>query len=561
MKKTHVNIIIGLVALTGVYNILLALPWHYRIISRFSNLVLESIYLNKTLSVLTGFFMLILANGLNKRIKVAWIISVPVLAISFSVQVHRTNFFHLSTLIGLYVLLGLIYNYKYFCRESDPFTLKLGIKITVLALLFSALYGLAGFWIIKLQHLPNLTVGTGYEKIMDVILNEIPRELSVKSAIIYNFARTVLLVIAFSLLTGLILILKPFLLIQNPTAEDREKVYELVQNFGDNPVSFLTLERDKKYFFSSNGKGVVAYVVQGGVAVAAGDPLCPDEEAYGLLQEFTEHCRSNFLDICFSTVSDKFLAEFKKLGYGVVRYGEEAIFKLDEYSLTGSKTQKVRQAINAANRAGIKIFEYEPLIKRNNELEEQIEEVSKEWLDSKKSGELGFLLGSISLNDPRRRKYFIATSPENRLEAFLVCVPYAGGKGYYLDVTRKRPNAPKGVMEKLVIESFKLLQEKGVEEASLGLAPLANVKAGTEMSLASALLDFIYENMNTFYGFKTLYQYKKKYNPTFWIVRYLTFYPGTFSPKIVIGLLKAQNPNGISDFLLTKLKKLFKKYK
>jgi len=72
-------------------------------------------------------------------------------------------------------------------------------------------------------------------------------------------------------------------------------------------------------------------------------------------------------------------------------------------------------------------------------------------------------------------------------------------------------------------------------------------------------LDLVYEKMNSFYGFKSLYHYKKGYNPTHWITRYLIYSPANFTPKIAYSLLKAQNPKGVSDYLLTQLKNRFSK--
>jgi len=75
----------------------------------------------------------------------------------------------------------------------------------------------------------------------------------------------------------------------------------------------------------------------------------------------------------------------------------------------------------------------------------------------------------------------------------------------------------------------------------------------------SKALEFVYENLNNFYGFKSLHQYKKKYGPTSWESRYLVFYPKIFTPKIAYSVIKAQNPKGVSDFIMTQLKSIINK--
>ena len=107
----------------------------------------------------------------------------------------------------------------------------------------------------------------------------------------------------------------------------------------------------------------------------------------------------------------------------------------------------------------------------NNELRE----ISAEWLKGKGNHELGFVLGSLGLDHPSAKRYFIARSEKGnrRIEGFIVCEPIYGSSGYYLDVTRRRPDAVRGTMELLTTEILRLLRGEGYRMASMGLAPLA----------------------------------------------------------------------------------------
>lgn len=69
-------------------------------------------------------------------------------------------------------------------------------------------------------------------------------------------------------------------------------------------------------------------------------------------------------------------------------------------------------------------------------IEQQIHSISKQWLDNKKSSELSFMLGIISLDNPKERRYFAAYDSEGKMLGFIVFSPFAGGEGYYADVTR-----------------------------------------------------------------------------------------------------------------------------
>ena len=48
-----------------------------------------------------------------------------------------------------------------------------------------------------------------------------------------------------------------------------------------------------------------------------------------------------------------------------------------------------------------------------------------------------------------------------KMLGFIVFSPYAGGEGYLADITRRRNNAPIGVMEKITIEAFNKMKLEG----------------------------------------------------------------------------------------------------
>ncbi|WP_248482909.1 bifunctional lysylphosphatidylglycerol flippase/synthetase MprF [Tepidibacter aestuarii] len=340
------------------------------------------------------------------------------------------------------------------------------------------------------------------------------------------------------------------------SSEDRTKVRRYLKKYGYNSISYLALEKDKKYFFSKNIDGAVIYVISSGVAVCSGDPICDEDDAVQLLSEFISYCKEKEFRICFCQISGKFINEFNKLGFGFIKYGEEAMFDLETYTTCGKKAAKIRQAINNANRLGVEIFEYKPLENKDTTIEKEILEVSNEWLSFKKSGELSFMLGSISLDNPMDRRYFIAVDSDKKILGFVVFVPFLGGKGYYADVTRRRADAPIGVMEKIMINAFNEMKNEGVKWGSLGVAPLANVREDKEkIQISLFIMEFIYKNINNFYGFKSLHQYKKKYGPTRWESRFLAYYPKIFTPKIAYSIIKVKNPNGFKDLIINQIKR------
>jgi phosphatidylglycerol lysyltransferase len=357
------------------------------------------------------------------------------------------------------------------------------------------------------------------------------------------------------LILALLLILKP--LVFNPIANelDRKKTRALVNQYGKNPISYLAYEKDKKYFFGTNVEGVVAYTVAADTAVCCGDIICNPDEASLFLAEFMIFCKQNGLSIVLLNVTELLLAVYEAAKFECAKYGEDAAFKLDEYSLAGGKAASVRAAVNHANRNGLIVSEYKPLEGRNEAIESAIKNISNCWLQAKACSELSFMFGGIGLEDPDGRRYFTASNPEGEMLGFVVFNPFDNGRGYLAEVTRRRPDAPQGVMEKIMFEAFTQMKQEGVDWGSLGLVPLVNVREKDRTLLTERLFEFIYENLNKIYGFKSLYHAKKKYAPTHWQPRYMVYYPPIFNAKIAYSIVKAQNPNGLSDYILALLKK------
>lgn len=565
IKQRTIDVAILMIVIFGLMNIVLALPYKFKFIRhidfRYYPIAPETIALHRALATVAGFILLFLSYRLYKRMKIAWIITVIVLPISivlYGLRLH--GFINIFTFSEVCIFLIIVIGYKNFNRETAPINLKWGIimaLVSVFLILLNTTFGL-----LFLRHHYN-----DVNNFTDALIRSLKllfyMDVSVmepKTRIAYLFGRYAIILNWASILVAIFLVLKPLVYQPIISMLDRERVRGYLKLYGINPISYVAVEKDKKYFFSSITDGVIAYVIAGGVAVCAGDPICSKEDAAFLLGQFISYCKQNDLDICFCQTTGDFLEIFKSMGFGITKYGEEAMFDLNTYNISGGKAAKVRQAINNANREGIEVIEYKPLEKRDKRLESKIMSVSKEWLTIKKSGELSFMLGSIGLDEPMDRRYFVALDRQQEVQGFVVFSPFKGMDGYYADVTRRRASAPIGVMEKIIISAFQVMHSEGISWGSLGLAPLANSsETEKEKTLAAVVLDFVYEHMNNFYGFKTLHQYKRKYNPSYWEPRYLVYYPKVFTPKIAYSIIKAQNPKGVTNYLLTQIKQIFSK--
>lgn len=339
---------------------------------------------------------------------------------------------------------------------------------------------------------------------------------------------------------------------------DIQHARTLLHLYGKNPCSYLTLEEDKTLYFGKSVDGVIPYGTVDDTVIVNGDPICADENFGTLLAEFREFCQKSAYKLFFLGLTDDYLEEYKKQGFGIVKAGEEARFRLADYEISGKKGAKMRMNINHATKAGITIKEYRIGEQRDPEIEAGLTRVSDEWLSEKKSGLLTFTMGTVGLDNPMDRRYFYAQTEAGKIVAFVVFVPFMAGNGYMADVTRHGNDAPGGVMETIIYQAFQAFKEEGIEYGSLGVAPLTGLDEKSANPIEK-LLRFIYDNLNACYGFRDLYRAKEKYSPTEWVPSYYAYLPKVPTPDMFYAVVKIQNPQGVMDYVRSFLKERFQR--
>ena len=555
--------IVYVVEFIGIITLFSAFPYNMKYIN-IHKFDLSSIYyisLSHSLSFFIGLLFVILGYALNKKLKYSRYVLMVILPFAILMNflaLHKL--LNLIAILEIMIFITMLIDKKYYTKTTDPINLDKASVLSLVILFLILASTTIGIYQLKDQYKGINNIYQAFKKSFELLFLMDDSVIATKTVLGRIFLHSTILLNWLCILLISILLLKPIIYIPYITYKDKRKVRKLVSKYVDNPITYLALENDKKYFFSKSVDGVIAYTIASGVAVCCGDPICSKENIYILLTEFVMFCKDNGLDICFCQASDKYLNAFIQMNFEYVKYGDEAMFNLKTYELSGKKAAKVRYAIHHADKIGITVEEYIPNQKRDIKIEKDIMSVSNEWLSFKKSSELSFMLGGIGLENPMDKRYFLAYNDNHIMQGFVVFTPFSNKKGYHADVTRRRNDAPIGVMEKIIISAFKKMKEEGVEYGSLGLAPLANIiNEDKKPTVVERVLDYIYENMNKFYGFKTLYHYKKDYGPTDWVTRYLIFYPKTFTPKIAYSIIKAQNPKGFKDYIFTAIKKIFLK--
>jgi phosphatidylglycerol lysyltransferase len=101
-----------------------------------------------------------------------------------------------------------------------------------------------------------------------------------------------------------------------------------------------------------------------------------------------------------------------------------------------------------------------------------------------------------------------------------------------IDLMRYHRDAPRGIMESLLVRLMAWGRQQGYQWFALGMAPLSGVEASPLAPLWNRLGAFLYEHGEAVYNFQGLRAYKEKFNPV-WEPHYLAYPGGLRLPRIM----------------------------
>jgi phosphatidylglycerol lysyltransferase len=212
----------------------------------------------------------------------------------------------------------------------------------------------------------------------------------------------------------------------------------------------------------------------------------------------------------------------------------------------------VRRGYNHARNVGMSWWEYRPGEERDRELEEECDDISKEWLDAKGGLEIQFILGRADWDNPGERRFFMARSPRG-VEGFLIYHPAYNMDGWYLDMSRRRMDSPNGTMDFLLLESLAAFREEGARRLYMGMIPDLTFPDELERSgpIFRKVVKTLAKQAELFYPVRSETFFKQKYNPV-WEDLYLCT-GEEMSMGLLHDLLKAFRPEGVLGIMGKKI--------
>jgi lysylphosphatidylglycerol synthetase-like protein (DUF2156 family) len=266
------------------------------------------------------------------------------------------------------------------------------------------------------------------------------------------------------------------------------------------------------------------------------------------VEEFLHFCLESDWEPVFYQASNELLPVYAAAGLSVFKIGEEARVRTDDFPLRGNHFQNLRTARNRAHKRGLQFRFHHPGGVMDEAWEAQLEEVSHAWLSRKKAKEMSFDMGSFSLEGLRENSVAAATDPAGKVLAFATWRTFAQGCGQTLDLMRALPDE-RNIMDYVLVESILHFRNHGILDICLGTAPLANTEESAEpQTPEKKAVQFLYQNLNRIYGYKSLFEFKRKYRPQ-WRGRYVAYRRGAHLPLVGLALVQVHSPGGLWKFL------------
>lgn len=325
--------------------------------------------------------------------------------------------------------------------------------------------------------------------------------------------------------------------------EGLPRVRALLRAGGSASLCYQATWAGNSYWFSPDGRAAVAYRLLNGVALTVTDPIGKPAAAAAAVEQFARFCDDNGWIPVFYSVHEPILAKTKEMGWQSMPVAEETVVRPQEWATVGKQWQDIRTAISRAEREGITSVwtNYESLTLAHAN---QIKEISELWVAERDMPEMGFNLGGLAeLRDPEVG-LMLALDQDDHVVGVTSWLPsYGRGHvvGWTLDFMRRAPDAMPGLMEFLIARAAERFRDTGIAFMSLSGAPLVRLET-TAPNSTDRLLGFISARLEPVYGFQSLFNFKRKFQPEFHTMSMA--YADRFTlPTIALALSRAYVPS------------------
>ena len=493
-------------------------------------------------AIFTGLILMILARGLSRRKRRAWVLALVILGINLSTELFRPTKHPVQITLSLLSILALVIFKKSFYAKSDPSTrlqplIGFGIAVVVFF----------GASLLLLRYRSHDEI-IGLPSLKNIFLFIIEGFVGVTGPIKFTSERTSDLIGITLGSFGVFILIIPLWLyfrrvkpIPKMSDEDMDIVRKLIKHdLEQDSLGYFATRRDKSVIWAPNRKAGIAYRVQGGVMLASGDPF----GEYSLwpaaitefLREAQEHAWTPAVMGCSDRGGEVWIENADMIAIDI---GDEAIIAVKDFTLEGRPMANVRQMVNRIKRKGYsctthKWSDVDP------DTKVELQKLAHVWRYG--VAERGFSMSMDRFGeDADPDTYITIAHLENQIKGLLYYVPWTTN-GLSLDRMQRERGTDPGVNELMIVETVEWARSNKMEYVSLNFAAFRSlferadkISAGPITRGTRNLIRF----SSNFFQVESLYRFNAKFQPG-WETRYVLYPRASDLPKVGWAALRAE---------------------
>ncbi len=483
----------------------------WRLASLRSLIPLPLLELSHFVGSVAGAALLLLANGIQKRLDGAYLMAVSLLSVGVVVSLLKGLDFEEALALAL-MLAALLPSRRHFYRTASltgEWMSPTWIAATALVLLASVWLGFFSYKHVEYSN--DLWWKFAFS-------GDAPR-----------FLRATVGALGVALLFAVARLLRPAPpQAARPGGGELAVVRTIVERSPRTQAN-LALLGDKRFLFSEDGDAFIMYGVSGRSWVALGDPVGPAPAMSDLVWRFGSCATVTTTGRCStrsgaSTCTSTSTSVSRCCGWARRRASDSTTSRSRATTASGSDTSTAASRRRGAPSRSCRAMAFPPSSPssppsrtRGSRPRERGRRASPSVSSRRRT----------SRSSPRR-----SCGTAGRVVAFANVWTAAEREELSVDLMRFVRDAPNGVMEYMFVKLMLWGREQGYRWFNLGMAPLSGMQDHALAPLWMRLGALLYRHGENFYNFQGIRQYKDKFAPV-WEPKYLASPGGLALPRIV----------------------------
>ena len=330
------------------------------------------------------------------------------------------------------------------------------------------------------------------------------------------------------------------LVVQDGSTDDPDRARSIVERHGSGTLDYFALRPDKQFFFW--GETVVAHAIYGGVCLISPDPIGPPAERVEAWQAFRRYADQHGWAVGGLGAGEDWLPIYRSTGMHDLYVGDEAIVRVNRFTVEGGRFKGLRQAVNRIAKYGYTISFHDPA-----HIDPALRVALDDVMTKSRRGDVerGFSMTLGRVFDPQDRGLLLSVvhGPEcGEPVAFCQYVPAPGIGGFSLDLMRRdNGDHPNGLLDFAVVETIRELQNRGYEGLGLNFATMRAVLAGeTGEGVSQRVQAWMLRRMGDSMQIESLWKFNAKFDPD-WQPRYAIYDAPENMLSVAIAVARAES--------------------